>query len=372
MQRATKERDLLKKIRSRLVLHLYYDNKIILTEKLAVLLKLISEQGSILSATKSLGISYSRAWEWISNIERLLGLRIVERRRGGAFGGGAILTDFGKKLLAYYFDEAKKYGLDITKDSGTKRKIVPADIVITGSHDVLFEKLIGTIASRNNYSIDVSWTGSTAGLLSILLSECDVSGIHLYEPESEEYNLPFIRKFGLEEICVLVRGYQREIGFAHKGKLKIVGVEEIIENNLRIVNRNPGSGTRILFDQLLREYCLHHNLPFENVKKSIKGYEFEVKTHSEVVSAILSGKADVGLTIRAAAEKYGLKFTHVKWEWYDFAFNIKRLNREAVNSLFRFLSYENIAEIITDQKGYRVTEDTGKIIYAPPTYKISF
>ncbi|RLE51694.1 MAG: hypothetical protein DRJ26_05495, partial [Candidatus Methanomethylicota archaeon] len=87
---------------------LLYRGEIILDSKLAEVLKLVDKRGSLLTACRSLGLSYSRIWERISKIENLLGLKLIEARRGGRGGGGTILTNNAKKLLKMYSDAVEK------------------------------------------------------------------------------------------------------------------------------------------------------------------------------------------------------------------------------------------------------------------------
>ena len=82
-----------------------------------------------------------------------------------------------------------------------------------------------------------------------------------------------------------------------------------------MINRNPGSGTRILLDQLLT----NQNIPVDERNSQIKGYQIEVKTHSAVASAIKHGRADVGLGIQTIAEHNNLSFIKIRDEEYDFA-----------------------------------------------------
>ena len=104
---------------------------------------------------------------------------------------------------------------------------------------------------------------------------------------------------------------------------------------------------------------------FRELVKSIKGYENEVKTHLEVVREIIAGKADLGLTIRWAAEKYGLKFKSLGWEKFDFAISLDSYKRPQLRKFLKILSSKDVRNLAEELRIQRVGEDCGKVIYEP-------
>ncbi len=232
----------------------------------------------------------------------------------------------------------------------------PSDLVIIGSHcigvDVIL-RLSGIRAKTIN-------AGSTGGLLAVKRGEADIAGTHLLD-ESGEYNVPIMRKLGVN--ALLVKGYLREQGFIVKkgNPKKIKWFEDLLREDVRFVNRNPGSGTRVLLDMHLRKIAEEKGEKFEEITKKIKGYEIEAKTHTSVAVAVLSGKADVGLGIKSVAEMYGLDFIPVRAEEYDFALKKEKLNKESVRKFLETLRSEEFAEEI-EKLGMRVWERTGEVI----------
>jgi putative molybdopterin biosynthesis protein len=199
--------------------------------------------------------------------------------------------------------------------------------------------------------------GSTAGLAALMLGEADVSGVHLFDEESGTYNVPFIKRSWASGTVALIRGYRREQGLMLKsGNPKgIKGLEDICMRGVRFVNRNTGSGTRELFDRLIRERSLS--------PKEIRGYDFEVRTHEEVARAIEEGRADVGLGLRATAEIYGLDFVKVCEEDYDFAVETKRLGKAPVKGFIEALrSKEFQVELEKRAPGITPRHDIGEIL----------
>jgi len=253
------------------------------------------------------------------------------------------LVEQGEELNIIRYFEAKNYSANII-----------------GSHCPLLQHLIEKVSAE--YSLRVVNVGSSAGLEAIKLGVADAAGTHLLDPETREYNVPIIKRLGLEEVIV-VRGYLREQGFVYNRKLgKINSFSEIAEKGLRFVNRNPGSGTRVLTDQLIAQEAKRLNIAPEELKKSIRGYTFEAKTHEAVGYIVSQGLADVGVAVRYIAEKYGLAFTRIREERYDLVLRKDSLNKPAVQALFQQFTRDNLEKIVAEFPGYRLDCETGKKI----------
>ncbi len=350
----------LKRLRPHGTLILEVDGSKVVGEDLARLLLLIDRGGSILSASRILKIAYSRAWEAIARAERLLGVRLVEPRRGGRSGGGARLTAAGRKLLELYLEEYRRLlGRRLAVEEA---RIEAPELVYAGSNDLLLEHVFGLMRARGVGSIEVAWIGSAGGLSLLMLGEADLAGIHLYDPETGEYNAPYISRYWLENRVVLVRGYERELGFASRKAFEDP-VEAIVSGRAKLINRNLGSGTRVRLDCLLKERSAELGKPFSELIRSIRGYGEEVKTHLDVVRAIASGRADIGLTIRWMAEKYGLNFKPIGWEKFDFAIPVESLKRKPVKAFLKALASEELRGLVKGLSGYRIGNDSGRIVY---------
>jgi len=351
---------ILSKVRFKVDLIAEYEDKKLLDRQLASLLKIIDEEGSILAACKILKIPYSRAWESLARIERILGLKIIEARKGGARGGGTKLTSLGKELLNYYLNQFRKIG--VFEEKYVKPKM--PELTIIGSHDPALEKIVEMLKSRGMVkNIEVSWVGSAGGLASIMLNEADIAGTHLYDPETRTYNIPYLKKYWLENKVVVIRGYNRELVFAFRKNIEFKGVEDLFTGKLRLANRVLGSGTRSYLDNLLYRASLKLGVSPSIIPDIIPGYNIEHKTHYNVARAIVEGNADVGLTLRYVAEQYGLKCKHVCWEKYDFVVRKSRLNKKSVKLFIDTIRSENVKKLVNSLVGYRVDENIGEIIY---------
>ncbi len=347
------------KVRVRVELML--NNSVILDDTSAKLLMLVDRLGSLLKASKALGMPYSRAWECIARIERYLGGKIVEARRGGRGGGGATLTDLGRSVLNKYINEYRRViGRELMPPETVEALPLGEAVVYTGSHDPAVQRLAGMLRD-SGISIEVYWLGSMKGLASLLLGEGDVAGIHVLDPESGEYNVGIARKL-LSGRAVLIKGFERLQVLASREGL---GIDEALIKLLKgeavLANRVYGSGTRLLMDYLLRRKARELGIDEREIPRIVKGYENELRTHDEVARAIAEGEADVGLLIEGIAKAYGLSYDEVLWERFDFVVRIG-CGKRAVNSFIEGLRSREFREVINGLPGYRYGNDLGEVI----------
>lgn len=238
----------------------------------------------------------------------------------------------------------------------------PADLTIIGSHclgvDHIVEKLAG-------FSVKAVNVGSWSGWQAIKRGEADIAGTHLLDEATREYNLPFIRKSGLEGRAVIVRGYARKIGLvvAKRNPKGINSIEDVLRKKLLIVNRNKGSGIRTYFDIKLSEL-----LKGASPSEAIRGYTYEVKTHTAVAAAVQQGRADCGLAFEAVTEFYPVDFVPLDQEIYDFLIRRERLSRPAVRCFVEVLGSEAFAKELGSLPGYKTLPDTGKVVAPEGTW----
>jgi putative molybdopterin biosynthesis protein len=213
----------------------------------------------------------------------------------------------------------------------------PADLVVIGSHCVGLDVLIGRLQSEG-VSVKSLNVGSTGGLAAANRGECDIAAIHLMDPETGEYNRPF-----LTPALDLIPGYRRLQGIIYrKGdpRFEARSVEDVISGAIvspdcLMVNRNVGSGTRILTDRLLG-----------GAKPA--GYWSQPKSHNAVGVAVAQNRADWGIAIETIARQYGLGFIPVQDEHYDFIIPKARLARPAVQRFLAVLEDPVTREALID------------------------
>jgi putative molybdopterin biosynthesis protein len=189
-----------------------------------------------------------------------------------------------------------------------------ADLVVIGSHCAGLD-LIASELARRGFRVKLLAVGSQAGLAAAERGECDLAPIHLLDAASDRYNEPF-----LSDDLELIRGYRRMQGVATR-TAETRGIAELLEDPAaRMVNRNRGSGTRILIDRLLEG-------------RKPPGHAYEPRSHYAVAAAIAQGRADWGVTIETVAREAGLRFEPLRGEEYDFAVPRSRRDRPALRVL---------------------------------------
>lgn len=196
-------------------------------------------------------------------------------------------------------------------------------IMVLGSDDFALQILASDLnAGPGAFEIVPSAIGSLDGLVALRQGLADVAGCHLFDAVAGEYNVPFLRHLFPDRRVDMVTLAHREQGLmtVPASRLNVTDVRDISEGGMRFANRNPGSGTRVWFDARLRELGI--------VPEAITGYDLELRTHTDVALAVASGRADVGLGIRAAAEEFGLAFTPLFMERYDLVFAADRAEDE--------------------------------------------
>src|SRR5262249_43741595 len=202
----------------------------------------------------------------------------------------------------------------------------PADLIVIGSQCVGLDLLIGKLI-RQGFRTKAMYVGSTGGLAAAKRGECDIAGIHLMDPSTGEYNRPM-----LTDSLSLIRGYGRMQGIVFRrddprfsGKDTDAAVMVALHDaNCVMVNRNAGSGTRIIIDRLLGEY-------------RPTGYGSQTKSHNAVAAAVAQGRADWGVAIDTVARLYGLGFIPLQGEHYDFVVPKSRLQRAPVRAFVTLL-----------------------------------
>jgi putative molybdopterin biosynthesis protein len=206
----------------------------------------------------------------------------------------------------------------------------PADLVVIGSHCLGLEQLLARVEAEG-LGVKALYVGSTGGLAAAKRGECDVAGVHLLDPESGAYNTPF-----LTSALELVPGWRRMQGVVfRKGDPRFEGSDSAAsalarasaDEQCMMVNRNAGSGTRILVDRLL-------------AGARPAGYFAQPKSHNAVAAAVAQGRADWGVAISAVADLYDLGFLPLVTEHYDLIVPRARLDRAPVRRLVALLTSE--------------------------------
>ena len=241
------------------------------------------------------------------------------------------------------------------------RLLCPAEklektLVVIGSHDPLLDELADMMHVENgDVYMSSAHVGSMGGIMAIRRGEAHAAGCHLLDTVTGEYNLAFMRKYFPKGGVKLIRcvGRQQGMMVAKGNPLNIQKFADIANTGIRYVNRQKGSGTRILTDYLCKQNGLDPD--------AIYGYEREELTHTSVAVQIASGSADAGMGIYSAAKLYDLDFIPVCIEEYDLIIPDHAWDTPQVQQMLETMKSDAFREKILALGGYTV-ENPGEII----------
>ena len=301
-----------------------------LDARLLDLLAGLEARGSLAEACRSCDVSYRHGWGLVVGAERALGQPLATFARGR----GATLTPLGAALVATHRRLADSLRPALAEASRALGGTIGATagagpLVLHASHDLALAAL-RDIAARRGLALDLKFVGSLDGLAALARGQCDMAGFHIPDLPRDtglvDRYRPWLRRADL----VLLRFATRTQGLivASGNPLRIRSVRDLARRR-RFVNRQPGSGTRLLFDHLLAIAGLK--------PAAIHGYAHEEFTHAAVAATVASGMADAGFGIEAAARQQDLGFVPVVTEHYYLATRQGKLERPAGRRLLELL-----------------------------------
>jgi molybdate transport repressor ModE-like protein len=280
--------------------------------ELLALLRSIRQHGSLVEAIKDVGISYRHAWGLLGRWEAITGHKLAVLTRGQGTG----LTAFGARFAGIgdwleprvgqrfggLGNELASY-LDVAAPSGKQR------VLLRASHDIALLKLKERLDRQ--LAIDLSFAGSLHSLDGLTRGDCDIAGFHLPEPPQLLGSL--LPEFGTrlnarEHYVVLLLSRYQGLIVTKELTRRVRALKDIARHGLKFVNRERGSGTRLLFDALLAREAL--------APGAIKGYEHEEFTHMATAATVRAGMADVAFGIESAARAHKLGFVRLVTEHY--------------------------------------------------------
>ncbi len=276
-------------------------------------------------------------------------------------GAGAIstLSRAHGKVAIPAGSEGLAAGTSVKVELLVPRSEIEGSLLLSGSSDLALTVLDDLLGKAHpGASLSVSPLGSLAGLAALARGESHLAGSHLLDPESGTYNEIDVSKVmpGQEVALVTMAYRQQGLCLRPDGKRKPRDLAEVLSMGLRWVNRQAGSGTRVLTDHLLAK----QGLSFAGVE----GWDHEEFTHVAVGEAVRSGVADCGMLILAAAKALGLEFIPLVEERYDLVIPRKMLEDERVVNLLQVLKSPEFRSNMEALGGYDGRE-TGKVRFLP-------
>jgi molybdenum cofactor synthesis domain-containing protein len=247
-------------------------------------------------------------------------------------------------------------GEKVTVELLTSEKALSGRLLVIGSHDLTIDLLASAVKERSEGKITISSSniGSMSGLLAIDKRIAHLAGSHLLDTQTGDYNRSYIHQYLTKTPVTLVTLVHRWQGLmiARGNPKSIQGIADLARSDISLINRQAGSGTRILLDYELQKAGLD--------PAAIPGYRSEEYTHMSVAMAVTSGRADVGLGILAAAQALNLDVIPIARERYDLIIPTDLLEDERVVLLLEIVRSSKFIEQVLALGGYEV-EETGRI-----------
>ncbi len=263
--------------------------------------------------------------------------------------GAGIVTSFTKAdgiITVPQNSEGIEQGETVEVIPVNEGKDIGRAIIVTGSHDPIIDEINDLLKIKGYpYSLSSSHVGSMGALNAVKMKQAHLGGTHLLDTQTGIYNDSYVKKYLAPEDATLIKGIGRIQGLmVEKGNPKgIKGFADIVGH--RYVNRQAGSGTRILFDYLIKTHGIG--------KDEIDGYANEEFTHTAVAAQIAGGNADCGLGIYSAAQMYGLDFIEITVEEYDLIVNNAFMKTPAYDAFTEVFHSEELKERMKRMGGYR-------------------
>ncbi len=310
----------------------------------------ISEAGSLSAAARRAGLSYRHLWGLLQTWEQQCGGPLVQMQRGR----GAQLAPLGGALLQAQQRIETQLAPQLEQlASQTSQQLTESldanqakTINIIASHDLGLAVLQQGLLSHAGVRVNIQTQGSLDSLRQLAAGHCDLAGFHVSRPLLGTLHLEPLqntldpRHFGLIRLLTRRQGLMVSAG----NPLGLTHLQDVATKQARFINRQPGSGTRLLVDELLEQSAVDSS--------AIRGYANEEFTHLAVAAMVASGAADAGFGIEAAARQFNLEFTATVTEQYWLAFNTLRMPDTTKRNLIAVLQSEDFQEQIENLPGY--------------------
>jgi molybdate transport repressor ModE-like protein len=330
------------------------------------LLEGVERTGKLTRAAEHAGFSYRHAWNLLERWGAFFGTPLVTREKGR----GSTLTQLGSHLLwagkraqARLEPELQNLASEFATALNDALFEARERLDIHASHDFAVAALVGMLGG-SALAIDTQYTGSFDAIARLKRRECELAGFHL---PLGRIGAPMARRYkeSLPAGVALLGFVTRNQGLiVRAGNPKAIhAIDDLARRDVRMINRQRGSGTRSLLELLLDEGAID--------RARVRGYENEESTHSAVAALIAGNQADVGLGTEAAARQFGLAFEPLCRERYMFACHESALDTPAVESFRKAMRGAPFAEAVARLAGY-LPDSPGEILpfaqaFAPET-----
>ena len=335
-----------------------------LPERTVSLLVAVSEHGSLLKACQAMGVSYRHAWQLIRQGEKLLGTPLLRMERGK----GSSLSPLAEKLV--WADRRIAARLSPLLDSLASELQAEIDRALTNvttqlrihaSHGFAIEALHEALV-RAGIDNQLRYCGSSEAVASLAQGGCEVAGFHVPQGDFEAAGVAHYARWLKPGSQKLIGVATRRLGLmvAKGDPRKIYGIRDLAREDVRFINRQPGSGTRFLLDLLLRKEGID--------PAQVHGYEQCELTHAAVAAYVASGMADVGLGVETPARQFKLDFVPLQTERYFLLCDERSLHLPAMRSLLAIICSQDFKATVNRLPGYQADGTTGEVTDLRPTF----
>lgn len=328
-----------------------------LAPRVVALLVQVHERGSLAAACETGHTSYRHAWQLLREGEALFGEPLVEMERGK----GSRLTALGEKLVwADRRIHARLSPLLTTLASELSTEIdkvlapAPAGLRIHVSHGFAVQTL-HTLLAQTGIPHELKYCGSVEALAALFNGACDAAGFHVPVGEFEDRAVAHYRSWFKPRSQRLVHVATRRQGLmvAPGNPKRVYGIGDLGRGDVRFINRQAGSGTRLLLDLLLQRDGV--------AATSVRGYEQCEYTHAAVAAFVASGMADVGFGVEVPARQFRLEFLPLQLERYFLLCDDEALAQPGMQQVLELLRGEAFRTAVDRLPGYRA-EDAGQVL----------
>jgi molybdate transport repressor ModE-like protein len=317
------------------------------------LLRAVHEAGKLTEAARQAGLSYRYSWDLLAKWARFFGTPVVRMERGK----GAALTPLGAKLLwaeqrsgASLYPQLENIASELNLAIQQAAKVSRSVLRIHASYGYAVEKLPALLGGQGHANIAIQYMSSVAALASLSRGDCELAGFHVpigelgitlwehYEKWLRPRQQRLVRLVTRTQGLIVPRGNPR----------RVASLTDLRQPGLRFVNRQAGSGTRILLDGLLQHHAIEPRL--------ISGYDSGEFTHAAVAAFVASGMADVAFGIEPAARQFRLDFVPIIQERYLLACHKDSLQLAAVRELIELVQRPAFHQQVDGIPGYEPDE----------------
>ncbi|RJF92653.1 substrate-binding domain-containing protein [Noviherbaspirillum saxi] len=329
------------------------------------LLTNIQISGSIASAGRSMGLSYRHVWGLLRDAEQVLGATLITKHPGH----GTYLSDLAnlliqadKRIVARLAPTLESLASELEAEL---RKALPTEgavLRLCASHGFAVETMLNMMREKD-LLVEVRYRNSTEALAALANADCDMAGFHVPVGTFQQQAIEqYMRWLSPGHMLIHLATRRQGLFTARDNPHGINGLKDLTRKDIRFVNRQNGSGTRMLMEMMLKKQRISPH--------KITGFETAEFTHAAVAAYIASGMADVGFGIETAAHRFGLHFIPLAEERYFFAVRKTALDLSTVQDTLSVLRSGRFQAAVSQLPGYE-SSGAGTVISVQDAFQLA-